>query len=109
MNARCSWAVAALALVVAAATIRASALHVPNPQIAPLLAERKPDMEHGKYVAVLGDCAACHTVAGGQPFAGGNPFSTPAGTVYSTNITPIATLKSAITVSRISFASCGSE
>jgi mono/diheme cytochrome c family protein len=39
-------------------------------------------------VAMLGDCAACHTAAGGQPFAGGVSFSTPVGTVYSTNITP---------------------
>jgi mono/diheme cytochrome c family protein len=88
MNARRSWALAALALVVAAAAILVLVFHVPNPGISPLLAQRKPDVEHGKYVAVLGDCAACHTAAGGQPFAGGVPFSTPVGTVYSTNITP---------------------
>ena len=85
--ARRSWAVAALALVVAVVAILVFALHVPNPGISPLLAQRKPDVEHGKYVAVVGDCAACHTAAGGQPFAGGVPFSTPVGTVYSTNIT----------------------
>jgi mono/diheme cytochrome c family protein len=88
MNARRSWALAALALVFAAAAILVLVFHVPNPGISPLLAQRKPDVEHGKYVAVLGDCAACHTAAGGQPFAGGVPFSTPVGTVYSTNITP---------------------
>jgi mono/diheme cytochrome c family protein len=88
MNARRSWALAALALVVAAAAILVLVFRVPNPGISPLLAQRKPDVEHGKYVAVLGDCAACHTAAGGQPFAGGVPFSTPVGTVYSTNITP---------------------
>jgi mono/diheme cytochrome c family protein len=86
--ARRSWAVAALALVVAVVALLVFALHVPNPGISPLLVQRKPDVEHGKYVAVLGDCAACHTAAGGQPFAGGAPFSTPVGTVYSTNITP---------------------
>jgi mono/diheme cytochrome c family protein len=85
--ARRSWAVAALALVVAVVAILVFALHVPNPGISPLLAQRKPDVEHGKYVAVVADCAACHTAAGGQPFAGGVPFSTPVGTVYSTNIT----------------------
>ena len=69
--ARRFWVVAALVLVVAAAALFAIALHVPNPGISPLLAQRKPDVEHGKYVAVLGDCAACHTAAGGQPFAGG--------------------------------------
>ena len=88
MNARRSWALAAIALVVAAAAILVLVFHVPNPGISPLLAQRKPDVEHGKYVAVLGDCAACHTAAGGQPCAGGVPFSTPVGTVYSTNITP---------------------
>lgn len=87
MNARRSWALAALALV-AAAAILVLVFRVPNPGISPLLAQRKPDVEHGKYVAVLGDCAACHTAAGGQPFAGGVPFSTPVGTVYSSNITP---------------------
>ena len=88
MNARRFWAVAALALVVAAAAFLAFALHVPKPEISPQLAQRKPDVEHGKYVAVVGDCAACHTAAGGQPFAGGVSFSTPVGTVYSTNVTP---------------------
>jgi mono/diheme cytochrome c family protein len=42
----------------------------------------------GAYIATLGDCAACHTVKHGQPFAGGLPISTPIGTVYTTNITP---------------------
>jgi mono/diheme cytochrome c family protein len=87
MNARRSRALAALALVVAAAAILVLALHVPKPEISPLLPQRKSDMEHGKYVAMLGDCAACHTAAGGQPFAGGVSLSTPVGTVYSTNIT----------------------
>ena len=35
-----------------------------------------------------GDCAACHTAEGGQPFAGGRAIPTPFGTIYSTNITP---------------------
>jgi mono/diheme cytochrome c family protein len=48
-------------------------------------------IDRGAYVAVLADCAACHTAAGGKPFAGGLPIATPIGTVYSTNITPDAT------------------
>lgn len=43
---------------------------------------------HGKYLSIAGDCAACHTAAGGQPFAGGLKMSTPVGAIYSTNITP---------------------
>ena len=41
----------------------------------------------GKYLADAGDCVSCHTRPGGPPFAGGVPFSTPAGTLYSSNIT----------------------
>jgi mono/diheme cytochrome c family protein len=42
----------------------------------------------GEYLARAGDCLACHTEAGGKPFAGGLPMPTPFGTLYSTNITP---------------------
>lgn len=42
----------------------------------------------GEYLARAGDCVACHTKAGDEPFAGGLPMATPIGTLYSTNITP---------------------
>lgn len=42
----------------------------------------------GKYLAAAGDCATCHTVLGGETFAGGRPLATPFGTIYSANITP---------------------
>ncbi|OEF94745.1 cytochrome c [Vibrio splendidus] len=45
----------------------------------------------GEYLAYAGDCVACHSAEGGEPFAGGLPFVTPFGTVYSTNITPHTT------------------
>ncbi|MCP1325575.1 c-type cytochrome [Halomonas sp. 707D4] len=45
-------------------------------------------IERGRLVAAAGDCAACHTVAGGATNAGGHAFDTPFGTLYSTNITP---------------------
>ena len=45
-------------------------------------------IERGRYLAVAGDCTACHTAAGGKPFAGGLPLASPVGTIYSTNITP---------------------
>jgi alcohol dehydrogenase (quinone), cytochrome c subunit len=45
-------------------------------------------IERGRYLAVAGDCTACHTAPGGQPFAGGLPLGSPVGTIYSTNITP---------------------
>ena len=45
-------------------------------------------IEHGRYLAVAGDCVACHTRPGGEPFAGGLAFLTPFGKIYSPNITP---------------------
>lgn len=45
-------------------------------------------IEKGRYLAVAGDCVACHTAPGGAPFAGGLGMQTPMGTIYSTNITP---------------------
>lgn len=48
-------------------------------------------IERGAYLAKLGDCAACHSVVGRPPFAGGYRMTTPIGAIYSTNITPDAT------------------
>lgn len=45
-------------------------------------------VQRGEYLARAGDCVACHSTAGGKPFAGGLPMVTPIGTIYSTNITP---------------------
>ena len=53
-----------------------------------VLPARAGDAAHGKYLALLGDCAGCHTQAKGPAFAGGLPFNTPFGTIYATNITP---------------------
>ncbi|CAH0993135.1 Cytochrome c6 [Sinobacterium norvegicum] len=53
------------------------------------IAEQK--INRGEYLAYAGDCVACHSAEGGEPFAGGLPFVTPFGTVYSTNITPHVT------------------
>jgi mono/diheme cytochrome c family protein len=46
-------------------------------------------IEKGRYLAVVGDCAACHTLPGsGHLFAGGRPIETPFGTLLAPNITP---------------------
>lgn len=45
-------------------------------------------LARGAYLVKMGDCAACHTAKQGKPFAGGLKISTPAGAIYSTNITP---------------------
>jgi len=44
--------------------------------------------DRGRYLTQAADCEACHTRPGGPPFAGGRPFSTSFGTLYSPNITP---------------------
>jgi mono/diheme cytochrome c family protein len=41
----------------------------------------------GKYLTQAADCEVCHTVEGGQRFAGGRAFATPFGVLYSPNIT----------------------
>jgi len=48
-------------------------------------------IEHGRYLAVLGNCMGCHTARGGAAFAGGRGIATPFGTVYSSNLTFDAT------------------
>ena len=45
-------------------------------------------IERGRQLAGIGNCAGCHTVAGGTPYAGGTALETPFGTVYGTNLTP---------------------
>ncbi len=45
-------------------------------------------VKRGRELAAIGNCNNCHTVRGGQSFAGGLPVPTPFGTIYSSNITP---------------------
>jgi mono/diheme cytochrome c family protein len=45
-------------------------------------------VQRGKALVDAGDCVACHTQAGAQPFTGGRPIKTPFGVIYSPNITP---------------------
>jgi mono/diheme cytochrome c family protein len=46
-------------------------------------------IERGRYLAIVGDCAACHTLPGsGHELAGGRPIETPFGQLMAPNITP---------------------
>lgn len=47
-----------------------------------------PQVLRGQYLARAGDCIACHSAAGGKPFAGGLGMASPIGKIYTTNITP---------------------
>ena len=81
-----------LIVVIAAACygVYSIASSIPQPDIAPSLAQRQPDAARGKMVAILGDCAGCHTAPDGEAYAGGVGLATPVGTLYSSNITPDA-------------------
>jgi mono/diheme cytochrome c family protein len=50
----------------------------------------REQIQRGEYLARAGNCIACHTARGGEPYAGGLGVRTPFGTVYSSNITPDA-------------------
>jgi mono/diheme cytochrome c family protein len=46
-------------------------------------------IERGRYLTVVGDCAACHTLPGsGRDLAGGRPIETPFGNILAPNVTP---------------------
>lgn len=56
-----------------------------------LRSAKRPDpvaARRGASLALLGDCATCHTAPAGVPYAGALAMPTPFGTIYSTNITP---------------------
>ena len=44
----------------------------------------------GAYLALVGNCAGCHSERGGAAYAGGRGIETPFGVVYSSNLTPDA-------------------
>ncbi|MEI7036066.1 cytochrome c [Fulvimonas yonginensis] len=63
----------------------------PLPPAAPDATARLRDpalIARGAYLATVGDCAACHTAQGGQPYAGGRSLPTPFGEVPAPNLTP---------------------
>lgn len=45
-------------------------------------------VERGRYLALAGNCAGCHTTRGGAAYAGGVGIETPFGTVFASNLTP---------------------
>lgn len=82
---RLLWGVGALAVAFVVYAWRSAIPPVdpPGPDSFPTAA-----IQRGAQLAMLGDCATCHTAPGGDAFAGGRPVVTPFGTIYSTNITP---------------------
>jgi mono/diheme cytochrome c family protein len=59
-----------------------------KPQVVTRADARPEQVVRGEYLAAAGDCFACHTVRGSEPYAGGLEIPTPFGTLYTPNITP---------------------
>lgn len=75
-----------LAPTLSAAAIFAAPVMVQGGQVDP---QDFAQVDKGRYLAVVGDCASCHTVPGsGQPYAGGRAIETPFGSLVASNITP---------------------
>jgi mono/diheme cytochrome c family protein len=68
-------------------TVNLAAYHGADPTGAPPELASADIVARGKYLAAAADCAVCHTVSGGQPYAGGVAFPTGYGVLYSPNIT----------------------
>lgn len=60
----------------------------PAPAPAAKADPKREQVQRGEYLAAAGDCSACHTVRGGQHYAGGLEIPTPFGALYTPNITP---------------------
>ena len=60
----------------------------PRSQIARRTVDRASQVQHGEYLTRAGDCMACHTERGAEPYAGGVALTTPFGVFYAPNITP---------------------
>lgn len=79
--------IAALAAIVAWLNVRGEAA---------IASDSKPttgtpeQVARGEYLARIGNCATCHSVRGGVPWAGGRGIATPFGTVFAGNLTPDA-------------------
>lgn len=50
--------------------------------------DQAAQIKRGEYLAIAGDCGACHSDEGKAAFSGGHAITSPIGTIYSTNITP---------------------
>jgi mono/diheme cytochrome c family protein len=84
---------AATAAAVLLATLGLVAACTPGDSAAPLPAAEPPaasaaQLERGQRLAVLGNCAGCHSTPEGAPYAGGAALRTPFGRVYAGNLTP---------------------
>jgi mono/diheme cytochrome c family protein len=82
-------ALVAVLLLVPAAILGYQVLQNPDrAYVAQPVTDSAAQLWRGAYLARAGDCIACHTARGGQPYAGGRGIATPFGDLYAPNITP---------------------
>lgn len=84
---------ASLAILVLLAAVAIVALNLRGEDTLPDIAATPvtptaAQIERGRYLALAGNCAGCHTTRGGAAYAGGVGIETPFGTVFSGNLTP---------------------
>lgn len=58
------------------------------PEVPAAFTATPAQVERGRYLALAGNCAGCHTMRGGASYAGGLGIETPFGTVHASNLTP---------------------
>lgn len=89
---RTLYALAALVALLAFAAIALIVLNLrgedPLPKTPAAFNPTPAQVERGRYLALAGNCAGCHTARGGAPYAGGVGIETPFGTVFASNLTP---------------------
>ncbi|KWT93213.1 MULTISPECIES: cytochrome c [unclassified Variovorax] len=89
---RTFYALLALLVLLALAALGLVALNLrgeePLPEKASAFNPTPAQVERGRYLALAGNCAGCHTARGGAPYAGGVGIETPFGTVFAGNLTP---------------------
>jgi len=71
-----------------ACAVLASALTVGRADAGSANMQEFTQIERGRYLSILSDCAGCHTVPGNKPFSGGRAIETPFGYIISPNVTP---------------------
>ena len=78
-----------VAIVIAAAAFMAVVDTTERDEPPPANASRSAEAQIalGRYLALAGNCAGCHTARGGAPYAGGRAIATPFGNVYASNLT----------------------
>lgn len=84
---RLLWPVVVLA-VIAGIFMLVHTTDVDQPPSAVYSGSVEAQIARGRYLALAGNCAGCHTARGGAPYAGGRAVETPFGNVFASNLTP---------------------